>query len=87
MQEELYVGQISMQITGVDGSVLGANQQCVPFQLDSHQFCIGASIGISLYPLHADNLESLVNYADQAMYAVKRAGKNHHALYAPAVAE
>jgi hypothetical protein len=26
MQEELYMGQISMQITGADGSVLGANQ-------------------------------------------------------------
>lgn len=56
---------------------------CTPFQLDGREFHIGASIGISLYPLHADNLESLVSCADQAMYAVKRKGKNNYAVYSP----
>jgi PAS domain S-box/diguanylate cyclase (GGDEF) domain len=58
-----------------------------PFFINQQALRIGASIGISLYPLHADTLENLVHYADQAMYEVKRAGKNNHALYAPAVAE
>ncbi len=56
---------------------------CSPFHLDDHTFHIGASIGISLYPLHADNLENLVNYADQAMYTIKRKGKNNYAVYSP----
>jgi diguanylate cyclase (GGDEF)-like protein len=57
---------------------------CMPFHIDGHEFHIGASIGISLYPLHADNPETLVSCADQAMYAVKRRNKNDYAVYAPA---
>lgn len=57
---------------------------CMPFHIDGHEFHIGASIGISLYPLHADNPEALVSCADQAMYAVKRRNKNDYAVYAPA---
>jgi diguanylate cyclase (GGDEF)-like protein/PAS domain S-box-containing protein len=57
-----------------------------PFFINQQALHIGASIGISLYPLHADTLENLVHYADQAMYEVKRAGKNSHALYAPPAA-
>ena len=37
---------------------------------------VGASIGVSLYPDHGDNGKALVERADQAMYAVKRSGKN-----------
>lgn len=66
----------------VAGKIIGS--LCTPFHLAGHEFHIGASIGISLYPLHADSLESLVSYADQAMYAVKRKGKNNYAVYSPA---
>jgi two-component system, cell cycle response regulator len=34
------------------------------------------SIGMASYPLHATDLNSLVNAADQAMYAAKRLGRN-----------
>ena len=37
---------------------------------------ISASIGIALYPFNADNLESLLKYADLAMYEVKSQHKN-----------
>lgn len=67
----------------VAGKIIGS--LCTPFHLAGHEFHIGASIGISLYPLHADSLESLVSYADQAMYAVKRKGKNNYAVYSSAV--
>lgn len=36
---------------------------------------LGASIGISLYPEHADTASDLIKYADEAMYQVKDAGK------------
>ncbi|WP_127476135.1 PAS domain S-box protein [Sulfurivermis fontis] len=58
-----------------------------PFHIDGHQLHIGTSIGISLYPLHADSLESLVTYADQAMYTVKHRGKNNYAVYVPLTAD
>lgn len=35
---------------------------------------IGASIGIALFPEHADNVDALLANADRAMYAAKRAG-------------
>lgn len=39
---------------------------------------ISASIGIALYPFNADNLESLLKYADLAMYEVKSEHKNSY---------
>jgi len=44
---------------------------------------IGMSIGIALYPEHGDNALSVRKHADQAMYIVKRQGKNNYALYDP----
>jgi diguanylate cyclase (GGDEF)-like protein len=37
---------------------------------------ISASIGIALYPLHADAVDTLLRRADIAMYGAKHAGKN-----------
>lgn len=44
---------------------------------------IGLSIGIALYPEHGDNALSVRKHADQAMYIVKRQGKNNYAFYDP----
>lgn len=44
---------------------------------------VGMSIGIALYPEHGDNPLSLRKHADQAMYQVKRSGKNRFAIYDP----
>ncbi len=37
---------------------------------------ITTSIGIAAFPNHADSIESLLSYADQALYAAKAAGRN-----------
>lgn len=37
---------------------------------------VGASIGIALYPRHAEDAETLVRRADEAMYAVKKSGRD-----------
>ena len=37
---------------------------------------LGASIGICLYPADATSLEDMYGLSDQAMYAVKDAGRN-----------
>lgn len=47
-----------------------------PVAVDKLQLTIGASIGIALYPDHADNASSLLACADAAMYDAKRSGRN-----------
>ncbi len=48
-----------------------------PFEVaGSAPFEIGASIGIALYPDHEADVASLIEAADRALYAAKRAGRN-----------
>ncbi|MFV0276776.1 MAG: diguanylate cyclase, partial [Parahaliea sp.] len=57
---ERILERLSENITREDGNVVN----------------VGASIGIALYPDHADSFDELVMLADQVMYEVKRAGGN-----------
>jgi diguanylate cyclase (GGDEF)-like protein/PAS domain S-box-containing protein len=52
-----------------------------PFRLLEHEVVITPSIGISRYPEHGDNPDSLIKNADIAMYDAKRQGKNNYQLY------
>lgn len=47
-----------------------------PFRIDQKQFYTTPSIGISLYPEDARDAGTLIQYADKAMYSVKRGEKN-----------
>jgi len=42
---------------------------------------ISCSIGIALFPNDAGDTESLLKKADEAMYVVKRHGKNNYCFY------
>ncbi len=46
------------------------------FRLSQGDACIGASIGIAMYPDHAKDVDSLIKAADMAMYVAKNKGKN-----------
>lgn len=46
------------------------------FTLSEQSAYVSASIGIACYPADADNMDSLVGCADQAMYAAKQRGRN-----------
>ena len=48
----------------------------VPLNVDGVEVAISASIGISLYPENGVTAEELIRSADQAMYGIKREGKN-----------
>jgi diguanylate cyclase (GGDEF)-like protein len=48
-----------------------------PFIIQGKTVQIGASIGVSFYPEHGTNADQLLRTADQAMYAIKRTGKNN----------
>ncbi|WP_121249840.1 sensor domain-containing protein [Solirubrobacter pauli] len=55
----------------------------VPFELSDAVFHVGASIGVALMPEHADDPETLLKYADSAMYQAKRSGRGTVAFYEP----
>ena len=52
-----------------------------PFQLDRVAFRASTSIGIAIFPGHADNSEELLKQADVAMYQAKQAGRNTFRYY------
>ena len=52
-----------------------------PFLIDGHEIFVTASIGISLFPEDGDDCDSLLKYADTAMYHAKNCGKNNAKLY------
>ena len=47
-----------------------------PFNLAGHEVHIGVSVGTTIYPDHATDVESLMRHADVAMYKAKEEGKN-----------
>lgn len=52
-----------------------------PLVVSGAEFHVTASVGISCYPRDADDAESLLTHADAAMYEVKSAGREGHAVY------
>jgi len=52
-----------------------------PYHLEEFSVHSSASIGIALYPDDADNADSLLRKADQAMYEVKASGRNGSQFY------
>ena len=53
------------------------------YTIKGKDWAIGVSIGISIYPTDGDNLEQLLNRADEAMSKVKSSGKNGFAFWTP----
>jgi len=56
-----------------------------PFDLDGHQAFVSASVGIAFFPDDSLECETLVSYADQAMYAAKAHGRNGFCHFKPAM--
>ncbi|WP_292565284.1 transporter substrate-binding domain-containing protein [Methylomonas sp.] len=52
-----------------------------PFTLNVHPVWIGASCGVTLYPLDNVAPYTLLRHADQAMYQAKHAGRNCYRIY------
>ena len=47
-----------------------------PININGNQAAVGASIGIALYPANGEDMDNLIKLADEAMYKIKKAGKN-----------
>jgi diguanylate cyclase (GGDEF)-like protein/PAS domain S-box-containing protein len=54
-----------------------------PFKLGPDEAFVSASVGITLYPGDASELDVLFKNADQAMYAAKNAGRNRFSYFTP----
>ncbi|WP_410499423.1 EAL domain-containing protein [Chitinibacter sp. S2-10] len=55
----------------------------IQFMAGTHPMRPSSSVGVALYPLHAENSTELVAHADSAMYQAKAAGKGTWRLYRP----
>ena len=54
-----------------------------PFDVARVRVTVGASLGISIYPVHGDTPATLYEAADRAMYQAKRSGKGAIRMSAP----
>ncbi len=58
-----------------------------PMAVEGHQLVLTCSVGIAVYPTHAQDPEQLVEYADVAMYSAKQSGRNNFQFYDAALNE
>lgn len=65
-------------VTQVARKILSTLSQA--FAISGETLSVTTSIGIALFPEHGDQLESLMERADEAMYHAKKTGKNRFAF-------
>jgi len=58
-----------------------------PLDIMGNTVQIGASIGISIYPEDGEQMSTLIQKADMALYSVKHSGRNGFRFYQPAMAK
>jgi diguanylate cyclase (GGDEF)-like protein len=67
------------QVKLVTGRLLATLQS--PFEVDSHVIYLGSSIGVAIYPHHAEDEVRLLALADTAMSHAKQTGKARCVVY------
>ncbi|WP_144933530.1 bifunctional diguanylate cyclase/phosphodiesterase [Paenibacillus sp. 32O-W] len=55
------------------------------FIIQGHEFFVTVSLGVSFYPDHGDDMDSLVRHADVAMYRAKEYGESMVTVYQTAM--
>jgi diguanylate cyclase (GGDEF)-like protein len=53
----------------------------VGFDVENHNLHISVSLGISLYPMHGQDPETLIKHADAALYRIKSQSRNSYQFY------
>lgn len=56
-----------------------------PYMLNGHEYHSSPSIGVSLYHGHDEPQETLLKYADMAMYQAKKSGRNTVCVFDPSM--
>jgi diguanylate cyclase (GGDEF)-like protein len=57
------------------------------FTIQGHTLRIGCSMGISIFPENGSDAETLIKYADSAMYSAKDNGRSNYQFFAPSMNE
>ena len=65
----------------VAGSILDALAQ--PYIIEDHVLRSSASIGVSIYPRDGGDVDTVMKYADTAMYHAKELGRNGFQFFSP----
>ncbi len=52
-----------------------------PYIVNGYPHKITASMGVTLYPVDDENIDTLIRHADQAMYQAKLAGRNRYHMF------
>ncbi len=71
------------KLTAAVGKITSAFRD--PFIVANEELHVTTSIGISIYPDDARDIETLLKYADMAMYHAKEHGRNRYQFYNPAI--
>ncbi|WP_020166823.1 MULTISPECIES: sensor domain-containing protein [Methylotenera] len=53
----------------------------LPFYVSEQELYVTASIGIAVYPQDTEHVDDLLKYADMAMYAAKKLGRNNYQFF------
>jgi two-component system cell cycle response regulator len=53
-----------------------------PYSIQGRGVSMTTSVGVSIYPMHGEEVETLMKSADLALYEAKRAGKNDYRIAA-----
>jgi diguanylate cyclase (GGDEF)-like protein len=51
-----------------------------PYDIEGSTVSITTSVGVSVYPIHGEDAETLMKSADLALYEAKRTGKNTYRI-------
>jgi len=62
-------------------------QMASPFSINGEEVYVSASIGIAIYPEDTEDVETLIKYADQAMYVSKESGRNRYTFFSASMQE
>ena len=74
----------SPDLAKLDLSKLAAKivqEMAQPFNVAGQELYVTASIGIAVYPQDTQNVDDLLKYADVAMYAAKKQGRNNYQFF------
>lgn len=63
------------------------NKMSEPYSIRGHKILATASIGVALYPMDSANRETMMRYADAAMYNAKKMGGNCYCYYAHSMSD
>ncbi len=73
----IVLGELSnpLDVSKLASKIIKAVSQ--PYNIQGDDVSVTVSIGISIYPSHGQNIETLLKQADLAMYEAKRTGNSY----------